>query len=77
MSRDYTIVATNGDSWPPAANPEGRAFTPARVWYGRLSEVQPIGIFLKFGERYSYDGSQAALVGLVPDHVFPPGEGAP
>jgi hypothetical protein len=76
VNRDHTIVATDGDSGRLAAYFEGSAFTPARARYGRLSEVQPILMFLKLGERSSCDGSQAALVGVVPADMFPPSEGA-
>ena len=70
--RDY-VIAGQSDGMLMLAKDKDDPMTPAAIWSpdNGLSEVAPALQHSRFGVWYDYTGDQDALVGVVPDIIFP------
>jgi hypothetical protein len=69
---DY-VIAAQSDSMLMLAKDKDDPMTPAAIWSPDigLGEVAPALQHLRFGLWFDYTGDQDALVGVVPDTIFP------
>lgn len=72
MVTDYVIAGQSGSMLMLAKDPDD-PMTPAAIWSPDigLSIIAPALQHSRFGVWYDYTGDQDALVGVVPDTIFP------